>query len=188
MLSATYGFKYNPGFLANCDFADGLNGWTVEPAGEGSIRADKIAGYGKNSQGRWGGGSAGDTACVLTRSADKPSCISQTVQGLEPGKAYCLQFVTADLKDITGKKYNPRKYGIDVELAGVELLTDRGFVHIDKRKTHRKHDPGQIGKINLNRIVFRATSPALVVKFSDAKAAPGEELVINFVQLKPYLE
>ena len=64
MLSARYGFKYNPGFLANGDFADGLNGWTVSPAAEGSIRTDTIAGYGKNSQGRWGGGKAGDTVCV----------------------------------------------------------------------------------------------------------------------------
>ena len=44
------------------------------------------------------GGSAGDMVCVMTRSAGKPNRISQTAKGLEVGKAYCLQFVTADLK------------------------------------------------------------------------------------------
>ena len=83
MLSARYGFKYNPGFLANGDFADGLKGWTASPAADGSIRTDTIAGYGKNSQGRWGGGNAGDTVCVLTRQAGQPNRISQTAQGLD---------------------------------------------------------------------------------------------------------
>ena len=107
MLSERYGFKYNPGFIANPDFADGLEGWTVSAAGEGSVRTQTIAGYGKKSQGRWGGGSAGNTVCVMARGADRPNRIRQTAEGLEVGKAYCLQFVTADLKDVIGKKYNP---------------------------------------------------------------------------------
>nr|MBC8443436.1 hypothetical protein [PVC group bacterium] len=188
MLSSRYGFRYNPGFMKNVDFAEGLTGWVSSPAAEGSIRTHTIAGYGKNSQGRWGGGKAGDTVCVMTRNAGKPNRISQTAHGLEVGKAYCLQFVTADLGDITNKKYNPRKYGIDVELEGVEILRDRGYVHIDKRNTGRYKHNDSVAKINLNRIVFRAESSTQVIAFSDEKASLGEELVINFVQLKPYLE
>ncbi len=37
-------------------------------------------------------------------------------------------------------------------------------------------------------VEFNAKSPSLDLVFSDAKASPGEELVLNFVQLKPYLE
>jgi len=33
-----------------------------------------------------------------------------------------------------------------------------------------------------------AASPTQVITFHDEKAAPGEELIINFIQLKPYLE
>ena len=187
MLSDRYGFKYNPGFIANPDFADGLNGWAIEPAVEGSVRPHTIAGYGKNSQGRWGGGSAGDTVCVMTRNPDKANRIRQTAHGLEVGRAYCLQFVTADLKDITDKKYNPRRYGIDVELAGAEILPDAGFVHIDRRNKGRYKDNNNVAKINLNRIIFRATSPTLAVTFHDERAEPGEELIMNFVQLKRYL-
>jgi hypothetical protein len=188
MLSAHYGFKYNPGFLANGDFADGLNGWTASPGAEGSLRTHTIPGYAKNSQGRWGGGSAGDSVCVMTRNVDKPNRIRQTAQGLEVGRAYCLQFVTADRKDVTGKKYNPRRYGINAELEGAEILPDKGFVHIDRRNTGRYKENNNVAKINLNRIIFRAKSPTQVIAFNDEKAVPGEELIINFVQLKPYLE
>jgi len=188
MLSHRYGFKYHPGFLVNGDFADGMNGWSVSPAGENAIRPATIAGYGKNCQGRWGAGSAGDTVCVMTRQADKANRISQTVEGLEVGKAYCLQFVTADYNDVVQNKHNPRRYGIDVELDGAEMLAERSFVHIDRRKSHRSRDPGHLGKINLHRVVFRARSATQVIAFHDTRAVPGEELVMNFVQLKCYLE
>ncbi len=188
MLSDRYGFKYNPGLLANGDFTDGLNGWTASPAAKDALRTRAIAGYGKNSQGRWGGGRAGDTVCVMTRCAGKPNRISQTAEGLEVGKTYCLQFVTADMKDVIGEKYNPRKYGIDVELEGVEILDDKSFVHIDRRNTGRYKDNKKVAKINLNRLVFRAKSATQTIAFTDEKAATGEELMINFIQLKRYLE
>jgi len=188
MLSTRYGFRYNPGFLINGDFADGMKGRTASPAPEGSIRTETIAGYGKNSQGRWGAGNAGDTVCVMTCNADKPNRIRQTARGLEVGKAYCLQFVTADLKDVTDKKYNPRRYGIRAELPGAQVLDGKGFVHIDRRNTGRYEHNSNVAKINLNRIIFRATSPTQVVGFNDEKAALGEQLIINFIQLKPYLE
>jgi hypothetical protein len=187
MLSARYGFKYNPGFLVNGDFAEGLKGWTASPAAEGSLRAATIAGYGRASQGRWAAGAAGDTVCVMTRKADKPNRISQTAQGLEAGKAYCLQFVAADFKDVTVKKYNPRRYGIRAELEGAEILGDKSFVHVDRRTAGTDHDQN-VGKINLHRIVFRAKSPTQVIAFDDEEALPGEALMLNFVQLKPYLE
>ena len=188
MLSARYGFSYAPGFLANCDFEDGLNRWDLSPAAEGSIRPDTIAGYGKNSQGRWGGGKAGDTVCVMTRNTGKPNRISQTVHGLKVGKAYCLQFVTADRKDVIGKNYNPRRYGIHAELEGADILGDKGFVHIDRRDAGRYKHNDNVARINLNRIIFRAKSSTQVIAFNDEKAVPGEELIINFIQLKPYLE
>jgi hypothetical protein len=188
MLSTHYGFAYNPGFLANGDFADGLKAWTVAAASEESVRTDTIAGYGKNSQGRWGAGRAGDTVCVMVRDAGTPNRISQTARGLRAGGAYCLQFVTADRKDVTGRKCNPRRYGIDAELEGIEPIAEKSFVYVDRRKGGRYAKNDSVAKINLNRIVFRATSPTQLITFSDSKACPGEELILNFVQLKPYLE
>jgi len=187
MLSARYGFRYRPGLLANGDFAEGLKGWTAEPAAAGSIRAGTLPGYGKNSQGRWGAGAAGDTVCVLARQAAGTNRVVQTAQGLAVGKAYCLQFVTADRRDVLAHNRRPRRHGIDVELPGVTPIVGKSFVHVDARRAERGADDGG-GQINLHRIVFRAVSPAQVVAFSDAKAQPGEEFVLNFVQLKPYFE
>jgi hypothetical protein len=188
MLSGRYGFTYVPGFVANGDFADGLNGWTVSPAAESSVRADALAGYGKNSQGRWGAGKAGDTFCVMTRQPAAVNRVSQTARGLTVGKAYCLQFVTADRRDLLGKTYNPRRYGIGVELEGAERVEAKSFVHVDRRKGGRYAHNDNVAKVNLHRIVFRAASPSLSMAFNDAAAEPGEELMLNYVQLKPYLE
>jgi hypothetical protein len=188
MLSARYGLKYQPGHLANGDFAEGLQGWTAAPAARGAIRAETLAGYGKNCQGRWGGGKAGDTVCTMTRQAGAANRIQQTAQGLVVGRPYCLQFVTADRKAVVAKKCHPRRYGIAAQLEGADLLPEKSFVHVDRRSGGRYEHNDNVGQINLNRIVFRAKSPSLVVAFHDADAAPGEELIVNFVQLKPYLE
>jgi hypothetical protein len=174
--------------VANPDFAEGLAGWEVTPAAEGSVAPATIPGFGKNMQGRWGAGKAGDTVCAMIRQPGQPNRIAQTLQGLEAGRAYSLQFVTADRTDIAEKRHNPRQYGIAATLAGAELIPDRCFVHIDRRTSHRRTPPENLAKINLHRIVFRATSPTQTLVFSDESAAPGEELVLNFVQLKPYLE
>jgi hypothetical protein len=188
MLSARYGFTYNPGFIKNPDFAEGLTGWTTSPAAADSVRPHVVPGYGKNGQGRWGAGSAGDTVCVMARQSDRPNRISQTASGLEVGRAYCLQFVTAALKDASGKQPDPRQYGIDVELDGVEILPEKSFVHVDRRGRDRAKGGNSAARINLHRVVFRAKSPTQRIAFHDERALPGEELMINFIQLKPYFE
>ncbi len=58
--------------------------------------------------------------------------------------------------------------------------------YIDTLHSYDHND--NVAKINLNRIIFRAKSPTQVMTFHDAGANPGEELIINFIQLKPYLE
>lgn len=187
-LSERYGFRYRPELVVNGDFTDGLTGWEVAPAAEGAVRAETLAGYGKNSQGRWGAGKAGDTFCLLTRQPNGTNRVSQTARGLTPGKLYCLQFVTADHTDVVKKHFNPRRYGIEVEMPGVERDAARSFVHIDRRKGGRYEHNDNVAKVNLHRIVFRATAPTLTLVFHDASATPGETLMLNFVQMKPYRE
>ena len=68
------------------------------------------------------------------------------------------------------------------------MLPDKSFVHVDRRNGGRYDHNDNVAKINLNRIIFRAKSPTQVITFHDAGANPGEELIINFIQLKPYLE
>jgi hypothetical protein len=187
MLSKSYGYRYSPGHLSNCDFADGLKGWTADPAE--AVRADSFAGFGKSSEGRWGAdGKVGDTFCVFKRGAQGPSTLSQTATGLTPGKVYTLQFVTADYKDMVAHKVAPKKHPLSAILgAGAEVIPEKSYVYVDDRTSGKKADDG-LARINLHHIRFRATAPSFKVTFTDAEAEPGTETALNYVMLKPYYE
>ena len=49
MLSARYGFTYNPGFIKNPDFAEVWPGG-LSPAAEASVRPHAVSGYGKTAR------------------------------------------------------------------------------------------------------------------------------------------
>lgn len=187
MLSKQYGYRYAPGHLSNCDFADGLQHWTAEPA-EG-LRAASFAGFGRSSEGRWGaGGGTGDTFCVFKRGEARPSTLTQTATGLTPGKVYTLQFVTADYKDMLAGKVDPKQHRLEAVLdSGAEPIPGKSYVFVDKRTSGSK--PGdKLVRINLHHMRFRATAAAVKVTFTDTAAEPGTETALNYVMLKPYYE
>ncbi len=190
MLSEQHGFRYRPGHLRNCDFEEGLQAWTVEAAAEGSVRTETLAGFGKASQGRWGGsGRAGNTVCVLTRQNGPVNSVSQKATGLLVGRLYTLQFVVADYQDAVAKKINPRRFGLDAALSeGAEVLPEKTYVHVDKRVKGRYAHNDNVARINLHHITFRARQPEVTITFRDADAAPGQELAFNYVMLKPYYD
>ena len=187
MLSQTYGYRYRPGHLSNCDFADGLKGWTAAPAD--ALRADSFAGLGKGSEARWGGDSrTGDTFCVFKRGAGDPGTLTQTATGLTPGKVYTLQFVTADYKDMVAHKVAPKQHRLSAVLgAGAQLIPEQSYVYVDRRASGNKANDGLV-RINLHHIRFRATASSLKITFTDAEAEPGTETALNYVMLKPYFE
>ncbi|MHB8995489.1 MAG: carbohydrate binding domain-containing protein [Armatimonadota bacterium] len=186
MLSKGYGYRYSPGHLSNCDFVEGLKGWTADPA-EG-VRAESFAGYGKGSQGRWGaGGKTGDSFCVFKRGG-RPATLTQTATGLTTGKVYTLQFVTADYKDMVAHKVDPKQHRLSAVLgAGAEVIPEKSYVFVDERTSGKKADDG-LARINLHHIRFRATAPSFKVTFTDAEADPGTETAFNYIMLKPYFE
>jgi len=187
MLSQTYGYRYAPGHLSNCDFADGLKGWTADPAD--AIRTDSFAGYGKGSQARWGaGGQTGDTFCVFKRGAGGASTLTQTATGLTPGKVYTLQFVTADHQDMVARKVDPKQHRLSAVLGtGAELIPEQSYVFVDRRNSGKKANDGLV-RINLHHLRFRAAAPSFKVTFTDAEAEPGTETALNYIMLKPYFE
>ncbi|HCU38097.1 MAG TPA: hypothetical protein DGT21_22485 [Armatimonadetes bacterium] len=187
MLSKTYGYTYSPGHLRNCDFIDGLDHWAADPAD--GLRADSFAGYGRGSQGRWGAaGGTGDTFCVFTRGAERPSTLSQTATGLTPGNVYTLQFVTADYKDMVAGKIDPRQHALKAVLdAGAEVIPEESYVYVDSRNSGRKENDGLV-RINLHHIRFRAAAESVAITFTDADAEPGTEMALNYIMLKPYFE
>ncbi|MGI5924188.1 MAG: hypothetical protein ACOX9E_09610 [Lentisphaeria bacterium] len=187
MLSEQYGYRYQPGHLRNGDFNRGLEAWQLSPAAADAIQAASFPGYGKNSQARWGaGGGVGDMFCLFKRREGQASSISQTATGLVPGSIYTLQFVTADYQDMQQKRFQPRRHGLTAQLGdGAELLPEQSYVFVDRRNSARKKDDGH-ARINLHHLRFRAIAESVAVSFSDADAAPGEELALNYIMLKPY--
>jgi len=178
MLSDRYGYRYIPGFLKNCDFEEGLDHWTVTKAQEGSVRADTLKGFGKTHEYRWCAGDTGDTVCAMRRAASQPNTVRQVAAGLEKGKLYSLQVMVADRADIQKPTGKPQRLAFAVDLGDAEIV--ESYVHVDKRY------------VNMYRIVFRAKSEKMEVRFSDwgsseqAGGPVGQELIFNFVQLKPY--
>ena len=186
MLSKRYGYRYSPGHLSNCDFTDGLKGWTAEPAE--AIQTGSFSGYGKGSQGRWGAqAGTGDTFCVFKR-GERPATLTQTATGLTPGKVYTLQFVTADYKDMVARKVAPKKHRLRAILGdGAELIPEKAYVFVDQRNSGKKANDGW-ARINLHHVRFRATAPSVKITFTDDEAEPGTETALNYIMLKPYYE
>lgn len=184
-LGERLGLKYVPGFVTNPDFAKGLDGWTAK----GDVATDRVKKFGEQSLGLYGGADGvGDDFAVLTR-GETPTRLSQRVTGLEPGRMYCLQFVTFDADDARNHVFAPRRFGVTAELgADAEVDASRSWVHVDRRRTARYKDMDGGAKINLNHVVFTAKKPSLDLVFTDAAAKPGEKTGLNWIYFAKYLK
>ena len=182
MLSGRYGFSYRPDHLLNGDFRGTLEPWRTE----GTVRADAMQDFAKNSEKRWGGnGGVGDTFAVLTKEGGVAATLRQTAKGLAPGRMYRLRYTTFDVKDVKAKRTAPRRFGIAASVgAGAEVVPSLTWTHVDRREKGRY---GQLGaRVNLGQIVFKATAPEVEVAFSNETAADGEELGVHYVSILPY--
>ena len=202
MLSSAYGIRYRPDHLQDGDFSGG-RGATALPDGtgracspsapwrtSGKVRTDSQPDFARRSQCRWGGnGGVGDTFAVLVRKDGAPATISQTAKGLVPGRTYCLQFATFDVKDVKANRIAPRRFGIDVKLGeGAEVRKELSWVHVDERIKGRYDFNNDVARVNLHHVVFTARAAETEIAFSNAAAKVGEELGINAVSLNPYFE
>lgn len=105
--------------LRNPDFASGLEFWKVTPAIEGSVTTETMEGF-SWLQGRYPRTTQGDQFCVMTRNAAKPNRIQQTIRGLEPGRAYSLKVISADLSALDKKQ----EIALDIQIDGAQILDD----------------------------------------------------------------
>ena len=186
MLSAAYGFRHNPDHILNGDFRGTLAPWKVS----GSVRAESQGGFGSKNQNRWGGNDGvGDTFATLVRDEGAPASLTQVAKGLVPGRKYCLQFATFDVKDVRAFRIAPRRFGVEARLSdGAEVDKELSWTHVDERIKGRYAINDGVARINLHHIVFTAKAGTVEIALDNAVAAPGEELGINFVSLNPYFE
>ena len=187
MLSKKYGFSYVPGHIVNNDFADGLKGWTVTEGEKGSVSTGYNKDYSHRNQNRWGDGSAkiGNKFCTMKAIAGKPNTVSQVAKNLIPGKEYMLLFSAGSFDDLQTQKFNPREFGIEATISNAEILPE-SFVFVDKREKGNYAYNNNIARQNLYRYVFKPKATEVTITISDAKAIPGETLMFNYVQVKPF--
>ena len=128
-----------------------------------------------------------ETIAVLVRGEGEASSLSQTVKGLVPGRKYCLQFATFDVKDVKADRIAPRRFGIDATLSdGAEVDESLSWLHVDERIKGRYAANNGVARINLHHIVFTARAPETELVLDNSAARPGEELGVNFLSLLPY--
>ena len=178
--------------IHNPDFADGLEGWRAEPAGDGSISARQMEGF-SWLQGRYPQTSAGNQFCCMKRSAERPNRITQTIRALEPGRAYSVKLISADIGQLGEKQLLAMK----IDVGGAETLDTDGFQFV--YPSCYSHETGPYARdhpayFNFHRVVFRATAPTAQLVISDwtSPAEPGgpagQEIAFNFVEVQPFHE
>ena len=184
-------FPYVLTHVANPDFADGLDGWQVEAAAQGSITASSYAGLGK-LQGRWADVGVGDRCALLVRNAEKPNKVTQTIKNLEPGRLYTMKYIAADLDHLTSNE----EVGLWAELEGVAVIADRSFrcvmpssPALDLAGFNRQNR----AYTTYSQVMFRAKAATAELTFSDWKdgqpAGPaGQRIAFNFVEVQPFFE
>lgn len=184
---------YELAHIKNPDFTEGLEGWMVDAAGDGALRAGQHKGYGR-LQGRYYRGN--DTFCVMKRSAAGPNTISQTITGLQVGQTYSVKLLSADYGELVGGSSVKGIHPMSITMEGADLVEGTRYQYQAPYSTR-----GRLGQftdqnplwINMHWHVFRATGTTATLKISDWVSAEepgapeGQELAINFVEVKPYL-
>ncbi|MFH1604336.1 MAG: hypothetical protein ABIH03_10570 [Pseudomonadota bacterium] len=194
LLSRRYGYEYALKHIMNPDFDDGLEGWTIKAARQGSVEARAVQGLGR-MQGRVAAG-VGNNALWTKRCENRPNMITQEIKGLVPGQMYSVKAIAADFGAWKVGKSDNEKIVTSVRVDGAEVdekksfsIANHGFVKL-----------GAFIKTNgvpyhkYHWLVFRAKGASALLTLSDweTDAQPGgpigQEIVWNFVEVQPYFD
>ncbi|MDX9973682.1 MAG: hypothetical protein RBU21_11920 [FCB group bacterium] len=199
LLSDQYGYTYALDHISNPDFADGLAGWTVEPAAEGSVGTGYIERL-ANLEGRYWlrqgtpDEPAGNTFLLLTRNGGKPNRVSQEIRNLKPGNLYSAKLISADYGDISAEISEEKRLDVSIAVEGADPIPEKCYQSaIDSRMsvaTADLFDGGKLAWFNHHRAVFRATAPTAKLVISDGSLdqPATRQVLCNFVEVQPYFE
>ena len=196
LLSRRYGFKYQLDHIQNPDFDQGVSGWTIDAAEEGSVAAKNMEGY-SWLQGRYPRTSLGDTFLWTKRSSQKPNTFSQEIRNLHKGRQYSLKMITADYGDLMGGRSVQKKHAISVKIDGVDLTPGESFQSVIPNNYAHQLGPftdRHKAWLNYHWQVFTARSSSAKLVISDwansqEPGGPvGQEVIYNFIEVQPYWE
>src|SRR5262249_52926165 len=121
--------------IQNADFVDGVKGWTVRAAEDGSVTTKSFPRYGR-IEGRYPRDREpiGDTFLWINRSAKGPNTFSETIKDLQPGRLYGMKMFTCDYQVLTRPQkkqmHEANKFIGSIVLEGVELDRKRSFMEM----------------------------------------------------------
>lgn len=186
---------YELAHVQNPDFEQGVQHWEVQPAEIGSIRTGSYRGLGA-LEGRWPPSEpCGNHFLIFRRSAKAPNQISQKIQGLQPGRRYCLKVISADYQDLVAGRSQKRPTGLSILLEGVKIETGPSHAFDWPIRSFQPVGPFTQEKpfwMTYHWRVFRAEGPIGKLILTDWQAGrqPGspvdQEILAHFVELQPY--
>ena len=175
------------------DFAEGVKHWRTDPAEDGTIFGERLEGYG-TLQGRYPWASCGNTFLVMKRSSKAPNRFSRTIRGLTPGRVYSLKLITGDYDDLKEGKSQKKTHAVRITIAGADVLDDAfqyPFTSARGPKPFTREHPFHM---NYHWRRFRARGATAELTVSDwigetDPAGPiGQQLMVNFIEIQPYLD
>ena len=186
--------------IQNADFEKGTEGWTLQPAEDGTIAAKSFPRYGR-IEGRFMGlgrpadpEHIGDTFLWMRRSEKGPNTFSQTIKDLEAGRLYSLKMFSCDYNDLINPKARKleeaTRFTGTLALEGVEVDTKRSFTEMYSSTP----EPRIPVWITYHWKVFRAkgTTAKVIVSDWESEKEPGipfgQEQTFNFLEIQPYRE
>lgn len=185
-------WPYRPNHLVNPDFAQGLEGWTIEPAAPGTIAARSMEGY-SHLHGRYPGTEQGDRFCWMKRTANAPNRVHQTVRNLVPERLYSLKLLSSDIGHLDVNQ----AVSLDVQLDGAEIAAPYGFEYtypINYAHELAPYTRDHPAYFTFRRMVFRPAADTVELTISDttkdgaALGPAGQEIAFNFVEIQPFIE
>lgn len=196
-LAEKYGYAWNPDFVKDPDFAQGLTCWQAKPAEADSLTADKIHQYSIHYQHRVGApGGFGDTMAKFVVSKAGPNVLSQKLTGLKPGAFYSLQFHLTD-RMAPGERgdwwrlVTEMPLTLTARLEGGEEVKDLHYSHPLRQTRAVPEEDRKRSMMHFERYVFRATAPEATLVFSDwagdaLTTAPGRTYLLNYIIFAPF--
>jgi len=180
--------------IANPDFTDGTEGWTLNPASEGSIAARERDQFGKLLGRHYRGP---DTFLWTKRDAARPNTFSQRIRGLSPGRLYSVKMFSGDYGAFAEGRSEEQVHPVSLDINGCDLLEGSEYQYQVPFPTRARM--GEFTRqhpfwLNYHWHVFRAAAPTAMLSISDWKAAEepggpaGQELLYTYIEVKPYLE
>ena len=192
-LADAYGFRWAPGFVKNCDFAEGLSEWTASPAAGGEVRHARRAKYGTGFQARKKvPRGTGDDVAEFVTSEKGPNRLSQAIAGLESGRYYALMFCAPNAANLDKATEAPMPLAFSARLEGAEEIAGLRFRHIvTTRRKPKGAGPKENAYLAIYRYVFRAKSGKATLVFEDrtedgSALESGSRQLLNYIVFRPY--